>query len=252
LALAGLHWLEEGSQSVGSGPDNDIVISNAPARLGTLTLTESGVRFDAGKGVEAKVEGVAVTMRLLADDEGGTGKPDRLRVGPLTLMVILRGGKLALRVFDADSKLRSGFLGVPHYPANPGWRVRGTFVLADEPRLVAVSTVINTTEEATVPGVIHFKMDGEIHSLTPVTMDGSHDLFIVFGDRSNGKETYGGGRFLMVDEPGLDGSVILDFNKATNPPCAFTDYATCPVPWRENRLDLTVEAGEQRLLQPVE
>lgn len=245
LALAGLYWLSEGEQSVGSGAGNDIVLAHAPDSLGKLLLAEGTVRFLVNPGVEARVGEVAVVEHAMVHDGAGTVPPDKLRVGPLTLIIIERGGRLALRVFDADSLLRADFRGLPYFPTDPGWRLRGTFVEADEPRKVAVSTVIRTTEEATVPGEIHFKVAGEIHTLTPITIPGTRDLFIVFGDATNGPQTYGGGRFLTVDEPGLDGSVILDFNRATNPPCAFTDFATCPVPWPENRLSVAVEAGEK-------
>jgi uncharacterized protein len=249
LALAGLHWLKEGAQEVGASAGNDIVLGNGPDHLGTFTMVDGRVQFVAEAGVDVTVSGKAAVDLELKHDGGGTATPDKLVVGALTLVLIQRGGKLALRVFDGEGTLRSSFRGVPHYPANPGWRIRGTFVASDQPQKVAVSTVINTTEEAVVPGEIHFKYAGDIFSLKPIAVDGSHELFIVFGDATNGSVTYGGGRFLMVDEPGLDGSVILDFNRATNPPCAFTPYATCPVPWRENRMDLAVEAGEK---QPLE
>jgi uncharacterized protein (DUF1684 family) len=230
LSLAGLYWLKPGVNRIGSDPKSDIRFpAHAPRRLGSITL----------KGKTATLKMPRKKKRILKSDV------DKVKAGSFTFLVIERGGKLALRLFDKKAKTLLGFKGIDRFPARLRWKKFGRFEAYEKPKKVMVSTVIQTTEEALVPGEAVFMHDGEEYRLTPMSQSKTGELFFVFADKTNGKDTYGGGRFMYTAAP-RDGKVVLDFNKAYNPPCSFTPYATCPVPRRENRLPFRVEAGEMR------
>jgi uncharacterized protein (DUF1684 family) len=175
-------------------------------------------------------------------DGEGPRKPDRVRIGDFTLLVIERGGRLALRLYDRLAPTFTGFRGLEHFPLSPRHRICARFSPYPEPRTIAVGTAIGTSEQATIPGEVAFELDGAVRTLLPIAEEDG--LFFVFADATNGVTSYGGGRFLMAGPPDASGQVELDFNKAQNPPCAFTPYATCPRPPRENRLPIAIEAGE--------
>lgn len=230
LSLAGLYWLKQGENRIGSDPQSDIRFpAQAPKYLGSIVLK--------GKTTTLKMPGR--TKRILKSDV------DKVKVGSFTFLVIERGGKLALRLFDKQAETLLGFKGIDRFPAKLRWKKFARFEAFEKPRKVMVSTVIQTTEEALVPGEAVFMHDGEEYRLTPMSQSETGELFFVFADRTNGKDTYGGGRFMYTAAP-KDGKVELDFNKAYNPPCSFTPYATCPVPRKENRLPFRVEAGEKK------
>jgi uncharacterized protein (DUF1684 family) len=191
-------------------------------------------------GVPASCEGKPITEKTLASDV------DKIVVGPFTFLVIERGGKLALRLFDREAETLREFRGIETFPVDVDWRKVGRFETYDQPKKVLVSTVIQTTEEALVPGEVVFQFRGKEYRLTPMSQSETGELFFVFGDQTNGKDTYPGGRFLYTLPP-ADGRVVLDFNRAHNPPCAFTPYSTCPIPRKENRLPFRVEAGEKKV-----
>jgi uncharacterized protein (DUF1684 family) len=229
LSLAGLYWLKPGENRIGSDPKSDIRFPDrAPKRLGSIILK--------GKTATLKMGG---KKKVLKSDT------DRINVGDFTFLVIERGGKLALRLFDKRAKTLLDFKGIEMFPARLRWKKFASFEAYAKPKKVMVSTVIQTTEEALVPGEVVFLHDGTEHRLTPTGRSETGELFFAFTDETNGRETYGGGRFLLAPAP-KDGRVLLDFNKAVNPPCSFTPYATCPVPRKENRLPFRVEAGEKK------
>ncbi len=243
LTLVGLFWLEEGEQSVGSAPGNDLDFpDNTPAKLGTFTRQGNTARFQPAPGVSITRNGQPFTGGALQTDEKGA--PDVLKLGSVSFQLILRGDKLGVRVRDTQAPARKAFNGIPTYPASPQWRVEARFEPAETPRTIQVPNVLGTVEEMKAPGTLVFTVDGKEHRLTPVE-DGSGGLFIIFADTTNRDATYGAGRFLSADMP-KDGRVVLDFNRAYNPPCAFTKFATCPLPPKGNRLALRVEAGEKR------
>ncbi len=230
LALSGLHWLAPGENRIAGLPGAFLV------RGDRVTLVAS-----AGDGYT--LGGAPVERRALESDAGG--KADRLRLGPgKTLAIIDRGGKLAVRVWDAESPVLKGFHGIDTFAPDPRWRVEARWEAYPTPRTVEVPTVTGQPAQELAPGKAHFEIGGQAVSLEP-TVDGD-GLFFVFKDATAPKETYGAGRFLSAAAP-RDGKVTLDFNRAYNPPCAFSAFATCPLPTPENVLRVRIEAGEKKL-----
>jgi hypothetical protein len=243
LSLVGLHWLKEGDNRVGSAEDSEVVFpAGTPAHLGTLTRKGGTVTLAVQPGVSLTRAGQPFTGGELGATES---EKDVLALGSLRFYLIRRGERLGIRVKDAEAPARKRFHGIPTWPVNAAWRVEGRFEPAANPRKVPVPNVLGTVDEMTSPGTIVFKVNGEEHRLEPVQESSTEPLFIIFADQTNRTESYGAGRFLYADPP-KDGKVVLDFNRAYNPPCAFSPYATCPLPPPQNRLKLRVEAGEKR------
>jgi uncharacterized protein (DUF1684 family) len=248
LTLAGLHWLSPGENRMGSDPDDPVVLSadGVPEWVGTLVLEYETVTLHAARGVEIKLEDEPVVERVLRDD--AEGEPDVLAVGRLRFYVIRRDEKFGVRVKDTEHPDLLAFRGLEYFPLDPDYRLDATFEPYDEPREVEISTVVGTQVTILSPGRVTFTLDGRSHSLRAfVSEPEDTELWFIFKDETSGKETYGF-RFLYADYS--DGRVDLDFNKAYNPPCAFTPYATCPLPPRENRLDVRIEAGERAYRHP--
>ncbi len=178
----------------------------------------------------------------LADDQHG--EPTLLELGALRSCIIERGDRLALRTWDLDAPQRRTFDGIDHWPVGPSWRVEARFERVAD-RTLPVPDVIGTTEQKPSPGDVVFERAGATFRLQALDGGERGELWLVFGDATNGSDTYGGGRFLYTEAPDADGRVVVDFNRAYNPPCVFTPYATCPLPWAENRLAIRVEAGER-------
>jgi uncharacterized protein (DUF1684 family) len=165
-------------------------------------------------------------------------------------LVIKRGQKLGLRVKDKNHPARSNFRGLQRFPLRPDFRINARFEPYDPPKTIPILNVLGMIDHMVSPGALIFSLNGRSYRLDPVLEKGSRQLFIIFADKTSGKETYGGGRYVYADPPGPDGNVVLDFNKAHNPSCAFTKFATCPLPPRQNRLALRVEAGEKKYSGP--
>jgi uncharacterized protein (DUF1684 family) len=232
LSLVGLHWLRDGANTIGSDPAADVVLpGKVQAHLGTIEVND-------GRAVLRRTAGELP----LQDDRDGD--PTIVRLGTLSFHVINREGRLALRVKDAESPARQTFRGIERYPVDPRWRVDAMFEAFDPPRDIPVPNVLGFSETMSVPGIIRFRLEGQECSLLAFLEEGP-DLFLVFGDRTNGEATYGGGRYLYSPAP-KHGTTVVDFNKAYNPPCVFTPFATCVLPLPENRLSVLVEAGEKR------
>lgn len=245
--LVGLHWIGPGPHFLGSDTDNGIRLALGPDHLGMLELTaDDRLRFVRERGVEVEVDGlpVAGTVWLRADDQ--PGGPSRLVFdgGKAVATVIRRGGRLALRVRHSEAPARVGFRGLSYWPAEMEWVVPGRFIPHPEGRTMPVANIIGGVDDMPNPGVIEFEHGGRTHRLETID-EGGDALFLVFADHTNGHGSYGAGRFMYVPRPQADGQVQLDFNRAYNPPCAFTAYATCPLPPEQNRLDLAVTAGEK-------
>lgn len=228
LSVAGLFWLHEGTNTFGKDTANDIVLPDGPAKAGTFEL-----------------RGEKVTLKM-----GGTSRelwPDSLdvaKVGRLNLFVIKRSDKYGIRLKDPDSQYRREFHGIENYPAKEEYRVTAKWVA--EPQKIPILNILGQTEAMESPGYAVFLSHGKEYRLRPVleTAD-AKELFYMFRDQTSAKETYGAGRFLYSAIP-EGGQVVLDFNRAYNPPCAFTPYATCPLPPAENRLAVRIEAGEKK------
>jgi len=245
LTLIGLFWLEEGPNRFGSDSDLPIALpaDAAPSHAGTLFRDGKAVRLVAGAEAEITLDGERVGERTLRDD--GQGKPDVLKLGRLSMYVIRRGDRAALRVKDPESPTRREFEGIDFYPVDPAYRVRARFETYDPPRPVDIPTAAGTTAEMLIPGKLVFSLGGASLSLEPLVGEPEEtELFLIFKDETSGSETYGAGRYLYATL--ADGFAVVDFNKAYNPPCAFSRYATCPLPPRSNRLGVSIRAGEKR------
>jgi uncharacterized protein (DUF1684 family) len=245
LSLIGLEWLQPGANRVGSAADNDIVLKAGPAHLGVVTLDGGGaVTLELAPGSGALVDGREVQRATLIDDGGAGGKPTDVRFGSAQFFVIARDGKKALRVKDDNAATRTHFAGLDYFDIDPSWRVEAQWIPFDPPHELEIGSVLGTIDKEKVPGKAVFTRDGHTFELYPIQEE-PDSLFFVFADRTSGKETYGAARFL--DTPlAKDGKLVLDFNEARNPPCAFTPYATCPLAPPENRLDIRVTAGEKK------
>jgi uncharacterized protein (DUF1684 family) len=248
--LVGLFWLKDGENKFGSAPSNDIVLprGTAPGFSGSFRLDNGVVSLIAKPEAGITNDGQPVTTLILRSDS--EGKPTVLKMGSLKLLVIKRAEKLGLRVKDKNHPARSNFRGLQRFPLRPDFRINARFDPYNPPKIIPILNVLDMIDHMISPGALIFSVDGRSYRLDPVLEKGSRQLFIIFADKTSGKETYGGGRYLYADPPGPEGSVVLDFNKAHNPPCAFTKFATCPLPPRQNRLALRVEAGEKKYSGP--
>jgi len=244
LALAGLFWLREGRNSVGGHPDSDIALpeTSAPPRVGVIDFHAGQATLTVADDTSVGVDGTPVSSAILVDD-GDHRKPSLVSVGSVSFFVIRRGDRTGIRVRDTQSPARAAFTGRKWFDANPAYRVTGRFIAHPTPRQMANVNVVGITEMIDNPGRVSFDLGGRQHEVE--AFDGGKDrLFLVIRDATSGKSTYGSSRFLNAPLH-ADGSVELDFNRAYNPPCAFTPYATCPLPPPENILPVPIEAGEQ-------
>lgn len=244
LSLCGLDWLAEGDQQIGSDAGNDIVLPSGPRRAGVLRVEGGAVTLLPAPGANWKTGGGLVDAALPLRDDA-VGDPTLLELGALRLVIIRRGARLAVRTWNTQAELLERFDGIPSYPVDPRWRIEARFEAGLVGRTIDVPDVTGVVAAEASPGAVVFTADGREHRLDALAGGERGELWLVFGDRTNGKETYAGGRFLYTDAPARDGRLVVDFNRAYNPPCVFSPYATCPLPPDENRLDLAVEAGER-------
>ena len=238
LTVAGLDWLKEGENPIGTDPASQIHLppNSAPAQVATISFHAGQAVLHPISGVPLMLNGKPATQTALHEDT------DILSINRLKFYLIRRGDRFGIRLKDNDSPGRKHFAGLNWYPVDPSWRIRAKFTPWDKPHSFKFNNTIGQEETDTSPGYVTFTRDGREYKLEPTLEDG--ELFFVLRDRTSGKTTYGASRFLYT-QPAKDGFVWLDFNKAENPPCAFTAYATCPLPPPQNRLDLAIEAGEQ-------
>jgi uncharacterized protein (DUF1684 family) len=239
LTLIGLHFLKAGENTVGTAPDNSVV----PAHLGTVILGPHGeVRALFSPGLGVQVGGTEVLAADLRDDAHGVSTV--VTVGTVSLIVIERDGKKALRVKDSESDRRTHFLGLDYFPIDPSWRIEAQWVPFEKPREVPIRNILGSVSPALILGKAVFTREGHTFELLPIQEGPDEPLFFVISDLTSGGQTYGAARFLYA-APAEDGKVVLDFNRAQNPPCAFTPFATCPLPPKENQLTIAVTAGEK-------
>jgi uncharacterized protein (DUF1684 family) len=246
LTLVGLHPLPPGASTVGSDRGRDIRLNAyVEPDLGVIRVADDGISYVPVVSAKVQIDGEEATEARpvpLRSDAGGD--PTVVSTGTVSFYVIERGGRPFLRVKDSASERRREFEGIERFPVRERWRVAARLETVNVPPTVPITDILGNVTQEPSPGVLVFQLEGRPHRLIPMAEPGA-PLFVVFGDATNGESTYGGGRFLSLDPPAPDGTVIIDFNRAINPPCAFTPYSTCPMPPRENVLPLAVTAGEK-------
>ena len=241
LTVSGLFWLRPGETRIGSDPSNDILLpSHGPGSLGTLTLHESRVEFQSTPGAVVTREGKTFESGIIHSD--ADEHPSTLVVGDIKLILLKRGQRLAIRLKDNRSSLRTQFAGLHWFPIREDWRISAKFVAYPTPTKLSMDTIVGETEVEESPGYVTFERDGKEYRLQAAQLRNG-GLWFVFRDKTAGRTTQGGGRQLSTGAP-RNGHVILDFNKAINFPCAYIPYATCPLAPPQNRLSLAIEAGE--------
>jgi uncharacterized protein len=250
VSIAGLHPLKDGANTAGSARTNDIVLpESVPARLGTFVVNAGKVRFQPEKNAPVKLKDQPVTSAIDLKDDGAAGA-DELTVGDVRLVVHVSGDTRSLRVRDPNGPLAKGFLGFAWFPIDLQYRVVGRFIRDAEPKAMRVPNTLGDLDEYKTEGVVEFQLGGQTLRLRPFTTRPKR-FYFVFRDASSGHETYETARFLYADLAD-DGTSVLDFNQAYNPPCAFNPYTTCPIPLRENRLPVKILAGEKAYPVKVE
>jgi uncharacterized protein (DUF1684 family) len=242
LSLAGLFWLKPGENKFGSDPKNDIVFPKGPADAGVFVHAGKDVSVKLAPGVQVTVAGKPLTVSKLEADV--SGHPTRLEMGSLRFYVIVRGERVGVRLKDTESQAARSFRGLTFFPLDLTYRVAAKFEPAEGKKTVDVPSVLGDVNPTPVAGTVVFQLNGQELRLTDLGGDPANGLFFVFSDPTSKTDTYPGGRFLETD-PVVNGTVVLDFNRAHNPPCAVTPYATCPLAPKENRLEVAIPAGEK-------
>jgi uncharacterized protein (DUF1684 family) len=243
LTLAGLFWLHEGLNSFGADSMSDIVLpaGTAPRHAGAFELRDGVVTLRAADGVGVTLnddDAPVDSVRLRSDADGG---PDRVRLGPLTLLIIRRGARTGVRVKDAQSPVRAAFGGRRWYAPDEAYRIQAAFVPYDPPRRLPVANILGDLDDLPSPGYALFRLEGQDYRLD--ALPDPNGLAFYFYDATSGRTTYPAGRYLKTALP-QDDQLTLDFNRAYSPPCAFTAFATCTLPPPQNRLPVPIEAGE--------
>ena len=242
LPLAGLYWLKPGINGFGSDPSNTIVFPKGPGHAGEFDLVGKDVSVKLFSETHATVAGKPLTKGKMDPDT--SGHPTVIEMGSLQFRVIVRGGRIGIRLKDIDSPAVRGFGGMQFYPLDMNYRVTATWVPTTGKDTIDVPNVLGDVTPVAVAGIVAFKVNGQEERLTALGGEPSTGLSFVFNDLTAKTDTYPGGRFLET-EPVVNGTVILDFNRAYNPPCAVTPYATCPLAPKENRLPVAIPAGEK-------
>lgn len=244
LNLAGLFELRDGENTLGANSSNDILFpaGKAPSEIGTLYIENHTARIVILPEVIVTANGDTVRELQLQSDKEGS--PTVLQYGSLRWYIIDRGGRLYLRLRDLESEAVSQFKGIRRFPVDPNWRLPATFEPYTPPKKIPVPNILGQINHQESPGALRFVSRGQSYRLDVLGKRTDPELFVIFADETNGIETYPAGRFVYVQTPGEDNQTFIDFNKAYNPPCAFTPYATCPLPPEQNRLPIRITAGE--------
>ncbi len=245
LAVAGLFWLKDGANTVGTGSGFDIELTEnfKQGKFGELRFQNGKATLIVENGVEALADGKPISVIELVSD--AKGKPSVIQTGSQTFYLIKREDRFGIRLKDKNSKERVNFSGLKWFPVNEGYKIKAKFEAFETPKEILIPNVLGGNFKMRSPGILRFKLNGKKYALEPVLEEGSDRLFIIFRDATSKTETYGAGRFLYA-EKAENGKVLLDFNKSENPPCAFTSFATCPLPPPQNRLEVEIKAGEKR------
>jgi len=243
LAQVGLEWLEEGLNRIGQQDSSNVRIHGGPDDWGTIIVSGQQLKFVPNPDADIQVDGSPATeVVLIADNQG---EPTIVRSGNLSFYVIYRAS-YAVRVKNTKSPDLLAFTGVDNYQAQESWRINGNFILAPKGQTIEIANILGQLENSPVYGAFEFERDGKSHSLIALGEESSPSLWFLFADKTSGRETYGAGRYLYSEGMPEDGRLIVDFNKAYNPPCAFNEFSTCPLTPQENRLRMAVRAGEKK------
>jgi len=252
LSLVGMHWLTPGSTYVGTADDNGTRIETGPPQIGMLTLTADGdasLRLHPGVETEVTIDGAVPgkgALVPLVADTAGAPTVVGFNKGDASFILIERAGRYGLRVRNALARTRTSFPGLDYFDINPQMRFVATFTPHEPGKTVEIVNVLGMVEPMPNPGTLTFTTaDGRQITMEAVD-EGDGQLFFTFADRTSGHETYAASRMVYAAPAGADGTTVLDFNKAYNPPCAFSDFSTCPMPLDANRIDLAVTAGEKK------
>ena len=244
LNLVGRFWLKQGESTFGSASDNDIIVesSKLPEHIGSFVFEDTIVTFKAKDGVEVLLDGNPVKEIILVDDQ----KKDItvLQIGSIKFNLIIRDTLYGIRFRDLNSDIVKNFKGIERFPIDESWKINAKFEAYNPAKEIEVPNVLGQISKEKSPGTVVFERNGNTHRIDAVD-EGGDRLFLIIADQTSGDETYGGGRFMYVNKPDSTGTILLDFNKAYNPPCVFTKYATCPLPPLQNYLKLRIEAGEK-------
>lgn len=245
LTLIGRHLLAPGANTIGTAQDNSIKLAAGPPYLATVTLAaDRKITLQPAPSALLEVDGAPThgPAELVVESE----KPTKVTFGTASFYVMRRGEGLYLRVRDSEAAGRAHFTGLDYFPIDPAWRIEAAWVPFNPVKQVSITNMIGVTEPAPVPGKAVFTYQGHTVELLPID-EGGDDLFFVLTDLTAGEETYEASRFLYAPKPKPgETKVILDFNRMQNPPCAFTAFATCPLPPKENRMPFRVTAGEMK------
>lgn len=245
LSLAGLYWLEPGTNTFGAAGTNDFVVKKGgiPGFIGTFLFQEGKVVFRTAPEIAVRNQGRVVNEIRMKDDSHGN--PTVLRLKSLSWHIIKRGDKSGVRLKDSQHPRLKQLNKIDTFPIDKAWRIKAKLEKFHSPQKLEIPTVLGTIENQPCPGTLVFQISDKTFRLYPTGEGG--ELFLIFGDGTNSRETYGGGRFLEVEKPDPSGHTWLDFNLATNPPCVFSPHATCPLPPEKNQLPFRVTAGEKRV-----
>ena len=242
LSLAGLFWLKPGENTFGSDKSNAVVFPSGLAHAGSFVLQNDEVTVKFLPGADARMAGKPVKVTKLTPDTSGTQAV--VEMGSLRMRIIKRGSRMGIRLKDVDNPAVRNYRGPVFYPIQLSYRITATWVPSDGKKSVDVPNVLGDVTPTPISGEARFRLHGQEFQLTDLGGDPDKSLFFVFNDLTSKAETYPGGRFLQTD-PVKNATVVLDFNKAYNPPCAVTPYATCPLAPKENRLAIAIPAGEK-------
>jgi|WetSurMetagenome_2_1015567.scaffolds.fasta_scaffold170368_2 uncharacterized protein len=246
LTLCGLFWLNEGENKFGTDSSNAIIFptQKSPGYAGSIFLENNQLRFKCAKGIKLICNDSSLSETKIQSDESGKATPTIMKLGTLSFHIIKRGDKLGVRLRDKENSSRINFKGLEYFPTDAKWRLNAKFEPYDPPKIIPIVNVLNQISKDTCPGAIVFEIEDKTFQFD--ALKEGKEFFIIFHDETAGKETYGMGRFLYTSLPDSTNNLILDFNKAYNPPCAFTEFATCPLPPKQNFLPIRVEAGEKK------
>lgn len=245
LNIAGLYWLNDGINTFGSGDKNNIVFpaGTIPEFAGYFLLSNGTVTIHPSDEVNITSKGKPVKNQVIFNPDS-VKKATTLDYGSLEWFIIKRDSRYGVRLRNFRNPAIEDFKGIERYPVDVAWRRDAKFVKADSARRIDITNVLGQTTSQPSPGSIVFEIDGKEYKLD-ILDEGGEDYFLIFGDSTNARETYGAGRFMAIKHPDANNMTVIDFNKAYNPPCAFTEFATCPLPPKQNVMNIEVKAGEK-------